>query len=154
MLVIGFLLLVAFGLNERYFAPVPFLQWDILRSRTVIGTCALDVCYQISYYCWAYYYQSFLRVNSGVSIAEAGYIQNIFDVVSGIWLFVVGLLIRKTSRFRWLLFWIVPLYLLGLGLMIYFRKPDQKIGYLIMWQVATPPPTINLARTNASAAKS
>lgn len=135
MLVIGFLTLVAFGLNERYLAPVPFLDWSVLRSRTVLGTGALDICYQISYYCWYWYYTSFLRINSGVSIAEAGYIANIFDVVSGVWLFVVGILISKTCRYRWLLFWIVPLYLLGMGLMIHFRKPDQAIGYLIMCQI-------------------
>ena len=51
MLVIGAVLIIAFGLNEKFLAPVPFLDWKIVRSRTVLGTCALDVCYQISYSC-------------------------------------------------------------------------------------------------------
>lgn len=135
MLVIGAVLIIAFGLNEKFLAPVPFLDWKIVRSRTVLGTCALDVCYQISYSCWAYYYTSFLQVNCGVSISVAGYVNNIFDVVSGLWLFGVGLLIKKTCRYRWLLYWIIPLYMLGIGLMIHFRKPDQSIGYLIMCQI-------------------
>lgn len=135
MLVVGAVLIIAFGLNEKFLAPVPFLDWQIVRSRTVLGTCALDICYQISYSCWAYYYTSFLQVNSGVSISVAGYIMNIFDVVSGLWLFGVGLLIKKTCRYRWLLYWIIPLYMLGIGLMINFRKPDQSVGYLVMCQI-------------------
>jgi hypothetical protein len=135
MLVLGIVCLIAFGLNEKFLAPVPFLQWDILRSRTVMGACALDVCYQISYYCWVSYYTSFLQVNAGQSLEVAGYISSIFDVVSGVFLFVVGFAIKKTSRFRWMLYWAVPLYMLGQGLMIYFRKPDQAVGYLIMCQV-------------------
>ena len=135
MLVLGIVCIIAFGLNEKFLAPVPFLQWEILKSRTVMGACALDVCYQVSYYCWLSYYTSFLQVNSGQSLQVAGYISSIFDVVSGVWLFVVGFAIKKTNRFRWILYWAVPLYMLGQGLMIYFRKPDQEVGYLIMCQI-------------------
>lgn len=135
MLVLGVVCLIAFGLSEKFMAPVPFLQWEIVRSRTVMGACALDVCYQVSYACWYYYYTSFLQVNSGQSLQTAGYIANIFDVVSGIWLFAVGFLIKRTARFRWMLYWAVPLYMLGQGLMIYFRRPDQSVGYLIMCQI-------------------
>jgi small basic protein len=88
-----------------------------------------------AYYSWASYYTSFLQVNCGVSIAVAGYVNNIFDVVSGVWLFVIGYMIHKTCRYRWLLYWILPLYILGIGLMLHFRQPDQSIGYLVMCQV-------------------
>lgn len=135
MLVIGVVCLLAFGLVERFVAPVPFLPWAILASRTVLGACLLDVSYQIAYYCWNNYYTSYLQVVHGTSITTAGYINSIFDVVSGVWLFGVGLLIRRTGRFRWLLFWAVPLYMLGVGLMIYFRRPGWSVGYLIMCQV-------------------
>lgn len=135
MLVIGVALLVAFVLWERYFARVPFLPWSIACSRTVLAACLLDVCYDVSYYSWASYYTSFLQVNCGVSIAVAGYVNNIFDVVSGVWLFVIGFMIHKTCRYRWLLYWILPLYILGIGLMLHFRQPDQSIGYLVMCQI-------------------
>jgi hypothetical protein len=135
MLVIGIVCLIGFVLNERFIAPVPFLPWEILASRTVLGACLLDASYQIAYYCWNDYYTSYLQVVYGVSISSAGYINSIFDVVSGIWLLVVGLLIKKTGRFRWLLLWSVPLYMLGVGLMIYFRKPNWSVGYSIMCQI-------------------
>ncbi|KAL1853701.1 hypothetical protein Plec18170_005092 [Paecilomyces lecythidis] len=90
---------------------------------------------QIAYYCWADYFTSYLQVVYGTSIEVAGYISSIFDVVSGVWLLFVGLLIKKTGRFRWLLWISVPLYILGVGLMIYFRNPSWSVGYTIMCQV-------------------
>ena len=135
MLVIGFFTLLSFAACERYVAPVPFLQWKVLSSRTIMGTCLLDVSYQIAFYCWASYFTSYLQVDYGTSIAVSGYINSIFDVVSGVWLFVVGFLIKKTSRFRWMFLWSVPLYMLGSGLMIYFRRPEKSVGYIIMCQI-------------------
>ncbi|KAJ9295821.1 hypothetical protein DTO271G3_5844 [Paecilomyces variotii] len=135
MLVIGIVCLIAFALTERFLAPVPFLPWKLFVSRTILGACLIDVCYQIAYYCWADYFTSYLQVVYGASIEVAGYISSIFDVVSGVWLLVVGVLIKKTGRFRWLLWGAVPLYMLGVGLMIYFRNPDRSVGYTIMCQV-------------------
>ena len=89
MLVLGLACLIAFGLAERFFAPVPFLPWKLLISRTVLGACMVDVCYQVAYYCWFDYFTSYLQVVYGVGIATAGYITSIFDVVSGVWLFCV-----------------------------------------------------------------
>ncbi|PTU18254.1 hypothetical protein P175DRAFT_0551919 [Aspergillus ochraceoroseus IBT 24754] len=135
MLVVGVACLAAFGLAERFVVPVPFLPWHLLASRTVIGACLIDACYQVAYYCWSDYYSSYLQVVYGTSISTAGYIGNIFDVVSGCWLLIVGLLIKKTCRYRWLLYFSVPLYMLGVGLMIYFRNPHWSVGYPILCQI-------------------
>jgi len=135
MIVVGFVLLCVFGFYETYFAPVPMLSYSLLSDRTVIGACLLDATYQVSYYCWANYFTSFLQVVNDVSLAEAGYISNTFDVVSGVLLFIVGFMIRKTGRFKWLLYIAVPLYVFAQGLMIYFRRPNQSVGFLVMCQV-------------------
>lgn len=104
MLVIGFVALVAFGLYESLVAPKPMLGFAFLSDRTVIGACALDATYQVSYYCWANYFSSFLQVVNNLTLAEAGYVGNTFNVVSGVLLLVVGYLIRRTGRFKWLLY--------------------------------------------------
>lgn len=135
MLVIGFLALVSFGIFEVYFAPTPMLNFKFLTDRTVIGACILSVTYQISYYCWANYFTSFLQAVNNVSIAQAGYIGNTFDVVSGVLLLIVGYTIRRTGYYKWLLYIAVPLYIFSQGLMIYFRRPNQSVGYLVMCQV-------------------
>ncbi|KAK4150832.1 major facilitator superfamily domain-containing protein [Chaetomidium leptoderma] len=135
MIVVGFVVLCAFILYEWFLAPTPMLNFAILSDRTVIGTCLLGATYQISYYCWANYFTSFLQVVNNLSVAEAGYVSNTFNVVSGVLLLLVGFSIRKTGLFKWLLYIAVPLYVLAQGLMIYFRRPDQSVGYLVMCEV-------------------
>lgn len=135
MIVVGFIVLVLFGLYEAHLAPQPFLRADLIANRTVIGGCLLCATYQIAHYCWGSYFTSFLQVVNDLSISEAGYVSSTFDVVSGVLLLGVGFVIRKVGYFRWLLFIAVPIYILGQGLMIHFRRPHQNIGYLIMCQI-------------------
>ncbi|CAF3595058.1 hypothetical protein SNK03_013218 [Fusarium graminearum] len=135
MIVVGFVLLVGFAINEVYIAPVPFLKFHFLTDRTLVGACLLDLTYQISYYCWNNYFTSFLQVVNYLSVSEAGYVNNTFNVVSGFLLFLVGWSIRKTGYFKWLLWIGVPLYIFAQGLMIYFRSPTGYVGYLVMTQI-------------------
>ncbi|KAK6369569.1 uncharacterized protein PV06_09734 [Exophiala oligosperma] len=135
MIVVGFIVLGLFALHEAFIARTPFLNIGLLVNRTVIGACLLDFTYQVSYYCWNSYFTSFLQVVNNLSVAEAGYVSSTFDVVSGVELFLVGILIRKTGYFRWMLFVAVPLYIFAQGLMIYFRRPNQDIGYIVMCQI-------------------
>lgn len=135
MLVVGFVMLFVFVAYEYYFAPKPLFGQAYLWNRTVVGACALDFTYQLCYYCWDYYFTSFLQVVNNLTVAEAGYVSSTFDIVSGVLLIGVGFLIRHTGRFKWLLWIGVPLYIFAQGLMIYFRKPNQSVGYLVMCQV-------------------
>ena len=89
MLVVGFVLLVAFALNELYLAPVPFLNHEYLINRTILGACLLDMTYQISYYCYASYLSSFLMVVYNVDLTTAGYITNTFSACSFFFLFAM-----------------------------------------------------------------
>ncbi|KAF7719988.1 MFS-type transporter [Penicillium ucsense] len=135
MMVVGFCVLLAFAAYERWGAPKPFIPFELLCDRTVIGACLLDITYQVSYYCWASYFTSFLQVVFDTSFTQAGYIAAIFDFMDPIWLLGCGYLIRVTGRFKWLLMAAVPLYLLASGLMIYFRSPGHSVGYMCMVQI-------------------
>jgi hypothetical protein len=135
MIVVGFFVLVLFGVYEIFWAPAPFLKNKFLTDRSVIGTCLQDATYQISYYCWNSYFTSFLQVVCNLTVAEAGYVNSTFQVVSGVLLFGVGYLIRRTGRFKWLYFGAIPLYIFAQGLMIHFRRPNEKIGYIVMCEI-------------------
>lgn len=135
MITVGFVLLVIFALQQIYFSPSPFLKHDFLINRTVIGACLIDMTYQMSYYCWNLYFTSFLQVVNDLTVAEAGYVNSTFQVVSGVLLFIVGYAIRRTGRFRWLFYIAVPIYIFALGLMIYFRRPNGEIGYIVMCEI-------------------
>lgn len=135
MLIIGVVLLVCFGLVERFISPVPFIPFRLITNRTVIGVCLLDAAYQIAYYCWGSYFSSYLQVVYGLTITQAGWVSGIYDIIAGLWLLFAGYLIRRTGYYKWLLWGAVPLYTLAVGLMIYFRQPSFSIGYVIMCQV-------------------
>ncbi|KAJ5103084.1 siderochrome-iron transporter MirB [Penicillium argentinense] len=135
MIVVGFVAIIIFGFYETYLAPVPFLNYKFLTDRTVLGACLLDMTYQISYYCYGSYLSSFLQVVYELDVATAGYVGNTFSVVSFVFLFIAGWLIRATGRFRWILWVCVPMYIFGLGLMIHFRQPGGYIGYIIMCEI-------------------
>jgi hypothetical protein len=124
--------MVLFCVHEYYWAPSPWLPWHFLTDRSMVGICALNTVYQISYYTWNLYFQSFLQVVFDISIVEAGYINNTFSVVSGVLLFIVGYAIRRTGLYRRLFYIAVPLYTFTLGLKIHFRQPNGNIGYVIM----------------------
>lgn len=135
MLVVGFVMLILFGVAQRYVSPKPVVPYTLLVSRSVLGACLLDVTYQISAYCYKSYFTSFLQVVFDVSVSQAGYIDGAWDIISGVWLIGVGICIRKTGYFKWLLWVFVPVYILGSGLLIYFRQPHMSVGYIVMCQV-------------------
>jgi predicted MFS family arabinose efflux permease len=131
MLVLGVVLLIAFVVCERWVAPKPFLPFEVLLDRTVAGTCLLCATFQIAYYCWDSYFSSYLQVVHFLDISTAGYIGGVFDVVSGINSFFIGYLVRRTGHFRWIMLIAIPLDILGIGMMIYFRQPGWSVGYVV-----------------------
>jgi len=135
MLVVGLVMLIAFGFVQRYLSPKPVIPYNLLVSRSVLGACLLSVTYQVSAYCYKSYFTSFLQVVFDVSLSEAGYIDGSWDIISGVFLIVVGIAIRKTGYFKWLLWIFVPVYMLGSGLLIYFRQPGMNVGFIVMCQV-------------------
>lgn len=135
MIVVGIVLLILFVLHQTYVAPTPFLKSRFLLDRTVLGACLLDATYQISYSCYAGYFSSFLMVVNNLTMAEAGYVTNTFSAVSFVFLFITGYIIRVTGRFKWILWFCLPLYVFALGLMIHFRQPNGYIGYIVMCEI-------------------
>ncbi|KAI7221651.1 putative siderophore iron transporter mirB [Hortaea werneckii] len=135
MLVVGILLLISTYFVERFLAPKPFIPYHLLTNRTVLATCMLDATWQVAYYCWDSYFTSYLQVVYQTSISTAGYIAASYDIVAGVWLIGVGLLIRYTGRFKWMLWCAVSIYTLAEGLMIYFRLPHHGgVGFIVMCQ--------------------
>ncbi|KAH8668873.1 putative MFS siderophore transporter [Xylariales sp. PMI_506] len=135
MLVVGVVCLIAFGIFEKWFSPKPFIPYHLLLDRTIIGACLMGATYQVAYYCWNGYFSSYLQVVYNASIEQAGWIGNIFDVVAGVWLLVVGWLIKFSGRYRWLGLIAVPVYILFVGLLIYFRQPTTPIGFIVMSEI-------------------
>ncbi|KAF1958717.1 MFS general substrate transporter [Byssothecium circinans] len=134
--IIGGLMSIGFVVFEKYFAPVTFIPYKLVRNRTIIGANVLAGVLFISFFTWSGQFFSFLQVVGGLSVTEATYVCSIYTCGSCIFSLIVGVALRKTGRFKWIaLYFGVPLTILANGLMIHFRGPDQNIGYIIMCQV-------------------
>ncbi|KAB8236476.1 uncharacterized protein BDW43DRAFT_298099 [Aspergillus alliaceus] len=106
--------LIAFPLYERYVAPVTFIPWSLLLKRTVFVryTMAASIC--LAWYLWDIYFYSMLVVVFNQSLTQATCFINIYSGA---------------------LYFGVPITVLGVGLMVYFREPGVNIGYIIMCQI-------------------
>lgn len=136
MIVIGGVLLIFFGVYERFFAIKTFIPFALLSDRTVFFGGMMFVFNFAASSIWGGYFYSMLQVVWGLSVTEASYISSIFRVGQCLFAIGVGLAIRYTGRFKWLAVYIgMPLNMLAIGLMIYFRRPDQDIGFIAMTQI-------------------
>ncbi|KAF3065193.1 Siderophore iron transporter mirB [Daldinia childiae] len=132
--IFGVPFLVAFAIHERK-TKRPFVRFSLLCSRNVAGSFLLSIIIFIAYFAWDGYYTSYLQVVHNLTVEEAGYIGHIYGLGSCIWAVVVGYLIRRTDRFKWLALSALPVHLLGGALMIIFRQPDTNIAWVIMCQI-------------------
>lgn len=136
MVIVGFLMFFVFAAWERFFARAHFIQYSLFRQPTVIGACSLAGFLFFSYYVWDLYFYNFCMVVYDLPVSMAGYIGQIYNVGSCIWSAIFGLIVYATKQFKYTCFGFgLPLILLGSGLMIYFRKPEMSVGYLVMCQI-------------------
>ncbi|EER27099.1 siderophore iron transporter, putative [Coccidioides posadasii C735 delta SOWgp] len=118
MLVIGGCSLAAFVLWERFGARVCLAPFHLLVDRTVVGACLVTG-----------------TVVHRQTIQNAGYIGNIYSIGTCVWSLATGAIIRATGRFKYLALAAIPLQMIGVSLMIRFRKPGTDIGFIILCQV-------------------
>jgi hypothetical protein len=136
MLVIGFVLFFVFIAWERFFARKQFIRYDLLKQRTVLGACVLSAVLNLGYAVWDLYFLNFCIVVYNMSVSNAGYMNQIYNVGSCFWAPLFGIYIRQTRHFKnACLYFGLPLMILGSGLMIHFRGEHDNIGYIVMCQI-------------------
>ncbi|KAI1859541.1 uncharacterized protein JN550_012059 [Neoarthrinium moseri] len=136
MTVVGGLLIIAFALYERFWAPVSFIPMHLLLDRTVFFAGLMLVFVFFNSAVWGAYFNSMLMVVWNQSLTKATYISNIYRVGSCFSALVLGFFMRWTGRFKWVaVYFALPLMLLGVGLMIQFRQPYSDIGLIVMTQI-------------------
>lgn len=135
-IVVGAVLLGAAVVWEKYFAPVKYMPWELLKDRTVLGACVLAAVLFIEYYIWTAYFNSFLQVVLRTTVWQTGYISSIYSLGSCFFSIPVGLAIRRTGRFKWVaLYFGVPATILAIGLLIHFRHAGTALGWIIFVEI-------------------
>ncbi|KAG9661145.1 MFS general substrate transporter, partial [Aureobasidium melanogenum] len=135
MLVIGFVILCLFPVWERFGASKPFLPWERLKDRTVFGAVLCICSLYAAFYCWNLYYYTFNQVVLGLNTTDATYMGEIYTVGSCFFGVITGLLVKWTKRYKWIALVSVPLYMMGTGLLIYFRQPGVAPRYVVCAQI-------------------
>ncbi|KAJ4132833.1 hypothetical protein NW754_015647 [Fusarium falciforme] len=135
MIVLGVVLIAAFVVWEKFFAPVPYFPFHLLSNRTVLGGCLIYGLMFASIFCWDGYYGSYLQVVHFESITTSGYILNSFSLMAAFIGPFVGLAIRYLGHFKWPSFIGVPFMVLGTALLIHFRHSHTAVNWLVMCQL-------------------
>lgn len=136
MLVIGIVLMICFGIWERYFAPVTLIPFALMKDRTVLGACLVYATTYLMYQVWSPYLSSSLQVVQDLNVVQAGYIYNIHSIGWCIASFAGGAIIKFIGRYKGLaLYFAIPLQILNTGLMIYFSKTTTATGLIVMGQI-------------------
>ncbi|GAO13425.1 hypothetical protein UVI_02014300 [Ustilaginoidea virens] len=136
MLVFGAVLLVLFVVWEKFLAPCKFVPYELLLDRTVFSAGIMFIFVFASSSIWGGYFYSMLLVVWNTGVTKATYISNIYRVGSCFASVVIGALVHRIARFKWVsTLYALPLTILGVGLMIKFRQASQDIGYVIMTQI-------------------
>ncbi|KIW62368.1 hypothetical protein PV04_10548 [Phialophora macrospora] len=135
-LVFGIVLLIGFGIWERFLAKKSFIPWTFMQDRTVVGACLLSFALFFSYMCWGVFFSSILQVVNDLSVTQASYVVATYTVAGFFFSILVGVLMSYTGRFKPVtLYLAIPLSVLGSGLMIHFREPTSNVGYIVMAQI-------------------
>ncbi|KAI8936726.1 hypothetical protein NX059_007114 [Plenodomus lindquistii] len=137
MIVAGGILLLAFPIWEKFYAPVTFIPYELLLDRTVFSAGIMFVFVYFNNAVYRSYFGSMLQVVWNLNVTTASYVNNVYRVVSCFWcLAAVGPAVRITGRFKWTaVYFALPLDILATGLMIHFRNAGTSVGYIVMTQI-------------------
>jgi hypothetical protein len=135
MIVFGLLLLSLFVVYERFWVAKPFLPYDLLTNSSVLAACLLGFNSWLAFYSFKMYYSSYLQVVFGLSVAKAGYITNIFNLVSCTWAVAISVVFKITDTYKWAAIIAIPIQVLMSGLLVKFREPGTHLALLVMVEV-------------------
>ncbi|KAG8830512.1 hypothetical protein FRC17_004763 [Serendipita sp. 399] len=137
MIVLGPLIIIAFGIYEVYWARFPIFPGHFLRNRALMATSFIGFFDFISFYLTALYLTSFLYVvkTPEWTLEEQNYFTMTQSVGLTIFAIVGGVIMRWTRRFKLMLLIGLAIRCLGVGIMIRSRGAHGSDAELVMSQV-------------------
>ncbi|KAL4874132.1 siderophore iron transporter mirC [Aspergillus spectabilis] len=130
---IACLIILPFWETSKKLAPKPLLSLHLLKQRTALAGCGLAFFYFMAFYFSVQpYLYSYLQVVQNYDVATAGRVTQTFAFTSTIAAFGASVLIKYTRRYRIYVTIGCVIYMLGLLLMLLYRKegssPLQVLG--------------------------
>ncbi|KAA8563982.1 hypothetical protein EYC84_011982 [Monilinia fructicola] len=139
MMVLGVVCLVTFPIWEsiKKLAPHPLIPLDLLKSRTFCAACGIGFFYFMAFFLSVQpYFYSYLLVVQDLSIPAAGHVTQVFSFTATISAIAISFLIKYTKYYKPYIVAGALIYLMGIGLMYYYRQENSSIAQIIGTQIA------------------
>ncbi|PWN51464.1 MFS general substrate transporter [Violaceomyces palustris] len=135
MLCVGFVLLIGFGIWEKFFARVPMMPKRILTNRTFQMAVTIDIFYFMSGTLRSTYYSSYVYIVTNWNTRQWNYFLTTETVGLCVFGICAGLLQRATHRYKWIQLTGICIRMLGMGITIYARGPNATTVALVWTQI-------------------
>ncbi|TPX59612.1 hypothetical protein PhCBS80983_g02350 [Powellomyces hirtus] len=135
MIVIGFAILVAFFVQQKFMSRNPIFPPRFLTQRTIAGCFISGFLLFVAFGVYAAYYTSYLVVTRGYSFKEATWVWNGSNIAGTICSIAVGALMVWTKRFKTFAFIGAAVLVIGYGLLINLKGPENSNFEVIATQV-------------------
>lgn len=138
MIAVGLVCLIILPLWEtsKRFAPKPLLSLHLLKQRTAVAGCVLAFFYFMAFFFSVQpYLYSYLQVVQGYDVSTAGRVTQTFAFASTIAAFTVSILIKYTRRYRKFVTIGCVIYIVGLLLMLLYRREGSSQVQILGTQV-------------------
>ncbi|WVR07865.1 hypothetical protein IAU60_004908 [Kwoniella sp. DSM 27419] len=134
-LVVGAVVIIAFVLWERFYAPHPLLPFGLLRHRTVVGAVLIALFHPMAGRIVGGYLTTFLQVAANQSVLSTSRITS-FPTVAGTVTTVIGAFVARRFRvLKPIIIFGFCLEILAIGLMIRYRTSTNSQGELAVVQL-------------------
>jgi len=134
-MVVGAILIVAFVLWERFYAPHPLLPFALLRRKTVIGCCLIALLSPMSGRIVSGYLFTFLQVAAGQSDLSATRITSFPSVAGTVTGIMAGIAARYLRVLKPIIICGFCIQILGTGLMLMYRTSTNSQAQLAVVQL-------------------
>ncbi|WVQ82131.1 hypothetical protein IAT38_004259 [Cryptococcus sp. DSM 104549] len=134
-LVVGAVVIVAFVVWEKRYAPHPLLPFDLLKRKTVVGACLIALFHPMGGRVVSGYLYTFLVVAAGQSTKSATRMTSFPSVAGTVCTIIGGLAARYFRVLKPFIILGICIQILFTGLMIRFRTSTNSTAELVVVQV-------------------
>ncbi|WRT66018.1 uncharacterized protein IL334_002969 [Kwoniella shivajii] len=134
-LVLGVVVIGAFVVWERFYAPHPLLPFRLLRRKTVVGCVLIALFHPMAGRCAAGYLSTFLQVAANQSVKSATRITSFPSVAGTVTTIIGAFLSRRFRTLKPIIIFGFLVEVLALGLMVRYRTSTNTQGELAVVQL-------------------
>ncbi|KKY24760.1 putative siderochrome-iron transporter [Phaeomoniella chlamydospora] len=135
LIVVGFVILLLLIPYEIYIAKNPIMPPRYFKNLTLVCCCLIGAFDQMGFGASHTYFYSWMVVAHNYSIRTATFLNYVNGVTQCLSAIIVGLIISKTRRYKWIITIGATIRLIGYGVMLRLRGAENSIAELAIVQL-------------------